>query len=93
VWGGFPRSFLAVDDSASLTWREDLIRTFLERDIPQLGITIAAETLSRFWTMIAHCHGQVWNASPPARSLGTSENTVRRYLDRSALGSFFFPYA
>lgn len=79
--GGFPRSFLAVDDAASLTWREDFIRTFLERDIPQLGITVPAETLRRFWTMVAHYHGQVWNAAEFARSLGSSEMTARRYLD------------
>lgn len=79
--GGFPRSFLAPDDPASLLWRENFIRTFLERDIPQLGITIPATTLRRFWTMIAHYHGQVWNAADFARSLGTSENTARRHLD------------
>ncbi len=79
--GGFPRSFLAADDSASAAWRQDFIRTFLERDIPQLGITIPAETLRRFWTMVAHYHGQVWNAAQFARSLGTSEVTARRYLD------------
>ncbi len=79
--GGFPRSFLAEDDQASLTWRADFLRTFLERDIPQLGITIPAETLRRFWTMIAHYHGQVWNAATLARSLGASENTARGYLD------------
>ena len=79
--GGFPRSFLAKDDALSLLWREAFIRTFLERDIPQLGITIPAETLRRFWTMIAHYHGQVWNAAEFARSLGTSEITARRYLD------------
>ncbi len=79
--GGFPRSFLALDDTASMAWREDFIRTFLERDIPQLGITIPAETLRRFWTMVAHYHGQIWNAAQFARSLGTSENTTRRYLD------------
>jgi predicted AAA+ superfamily ATPase len=81
IRGGFPRSFLASDDSAATIWREDFIRTFLERDIPQFGITIPAETLRRFWTMIAHYHGQVWNAAEFARSLGTSENTARRYLD------------
>jgi predicted AAA+ superfamily ATPase len=81
VRGGFPRSFLAVDDTASMAWREDFIRTFLERDIPQLGITIPAETLRRFWSMVAHYHGQVWNAAQFARSLSTSENTARRYLD------------
>lgn len=79
--GGFPRSFLAEDEEASMAWREDFIRTFLERDIPQLGITIPAETLRRCWTMLAHYHGQIWNAAQLARSLGTSENTARRYLD------------
>lgn len=79
--GGFPKSFLASNDSTSIIWREDFVRTFLERDIPQFGITIPSETLRRFWTMIAHYHGQIWNASEFARSLGTSENTARRYLD------------
>lgn len=79
--GGFPRSFLATDESSSIVWREDFIRTFLERDIPQLGISIPAETLRRFWIMIAHYHGQVWNAAQFARSLGTAEVTARRYLD------------
>lgn len=81
IRGGFPKSFLADDDLSSMIWREDFIRTFLERDIPQLGITIPAETLRRFWTMISHYHSQVWNASHFARSLGTSEKTARRYLD------------
>ena len=79
--GGFPRAFLAGSESDSIQWREGFIRTFLERDIPQLGITIAAETLRRFWTMVAHYHGQIWNAAEFARSLGTAENTARRYLD------------
>ena len=79
--GGFPRSYLAPDDAASALWRENFIRTFLERDIPQLGITIPAESLRRFWTMIAHYHGQVWNAAEFARAMGTSEVTARRYLD------------
>lgn len=79
--GGFPRSFLAVDDESSMLWREAFIRTFLERDIPQLGITVPAETLRRFWTMVAHFHGQQWNAAEFARSLGSSEATARRYLD------------
>ena len=79
--GGFPRSFLADDDSDSVAWRQGFIRTFLERDIPQLGITIPAETLRRFWMMVAHCHAQVWNAAEFARSLGASEVTARRYLD------------
>jgi predicted AAA+ superfamily ATPase len=81
IRGGFPRSFLADDDAASVSWRKDFVRTFLERDIPQLGITIPSETLRRFWTMVAHYHGQVWNAADFARSLGTSENTARRYLE------------
>jgi predicted AAA+ superfamily ATPase len=81
IRGGFPRSFLAEDDASSAAWRENFIRTFLESDIPQLGITIPAETLRRFWTMISHYHGQVWNAAHFARSLGTSEKTARRYLD------------
>lgn len=79
--GGFPRSYLAPDDPASALWRENFIRTFLERDIPQLGITIPSESLRRFWTMIAHYHGQVWNAAEFARAMGTSEGTARNYLD------------
>jgi uncharacterized protein len=79
--GGFPRSFLAPDDGASLAWRNDFVRTFLERDIPQLGIAIPAGMLRRFWTMVAHYHAQVWNAAEIGRSLGLSANTVRRYLD------------
>lgn len=79
--GGLPRSFLADDDSASLIWRQGFVRTFLERDIPQLGITIPAETLRRFWMMVAHYHGQIWNAAEFGRSLGASEATARRYLD------------
>jgi predicted AAA+ superfamily ATPase len=81
IRGGFPRSFLAADNVLSLAWRLDFIRTFLERDIPQLGITIPSETLRRFWTMIAHDHGQVWSGAEFARSLGVSEPTARRYLD------------
>jgi hypothetical protein len=79
--GGFPKAFLAVDDEASFSWHENFIRTFLERDIPQLGITIPAETLRRFWTMVAHYHAQIWNAAEFARSLGSAENTARKYLD------------
>ncbi len=85
--GGFPRSFLAPDDGASGDWRDAFVRTFLERDLPQLGISIPAATLRRFWTMIAHYHGQVWNAAEFARSLGVDEKTARRYLDILA-GSF-----
>ena len=79
--GGFPRSYLAPDSSASALWRTNFVSTFLERDIPQLGITIPAETLRRFWTMIAHCHSQVWNSAELARALGASPHTARRYLD------------
>jgi predicted AAA+ superfamily ATPase len=79
--GGFPRSFLAPSDAASHGWRRDFIRTFLERDVPSLGISIPAETLRRFWTMVAHYHGQVWNAAEFARSIGSAEATARRYLD------------
>jgi predicted AAA+ superfamily ATPase len=79
--GGFLRSFLARTTDSSYSWRQDFIQTFLERDIPQLGINIPAETLRRFWMMIAHYHGQIWNGAELARSLGTSEHTVRRYLD------------
>ena len=83
LWGrgGFPRSFLARSTQASSLWRRNFVRMFLERDIPQLGITIPAETLRRFWTMIAHYHGQTWNAAEFARALGSSEATARRYLD------------
>jgi predicted AAA+ superfamily ATPase len=79
--GGFPRAYLAESESSSVRWRENFIRTFLERDIPQLGISIPAETIRRFWTMVAHFHGQVWNAAEFARSLCAAENTARRYLD------------
>jgi len=81
VRGGFPRSFLADTEAKSYLWRSEFIRTFLERDLPQLGIFIPAETLRRFWTMIAHYHGQVLNAAEIARSLGASQPTARRYLD------------
>jgi predicted AAA+ superfamily ATPase len=79
--GGFPRSYLAASNEKTFVWRDEFIRSFLERDIPQFGITIPAETLRRFWTMIAHYHGQTWNGAEFARSLGTSEPTARRYLD------------
>jgi predicted AAA+ superfamily ATPase len=79
--GGFPRSFLADSDDDSLAWREGFIRTFLERDIPQLGITIPSSAMRRFWTMLAHYHGQIWNASEISRSMGLSDKTVRSYLD------------
>lgn len=79
--GGFPRSYLARGDRRSFLWRRSFARTFLERDIPQLGITIPADRLRRFWTMIAHYHGQTWNAAEFARALGTGEATAGRYLD------------
>lgn len=79
--GGFPLSFLASSDSDSLAWRKNFIQTFLERDLLQLGVRTPAATILRFWTMLAHYHGQVWNAAEPARSLGVSEPTARRYLD------------
>jgi uncharacterized protein len=79
--GGLPLSFLAGSETDSLAWRKNFIQTFLERDIPQLGIGTPAPTLFRFWTMLAHYHGQIWNAAEPARSLGVNESTARRYLD------------
>jgi len=79
--GGFPRSFLARSSHESLDWRLDFISTFLARDLPQLGVSIPSTPLRRFWTMLAHYHGQVWNASEFARSFGVSDMTVRRYLD------------
>jgi uncharacterized protein len=79
--GTFPRAFLARSNAESVSWRRQFIHTFLERDLPQLGIGVPATALLRFWTMLAHYHGNVWNAVEPARSLGVSEPTVRRYLD------------
>ena len=83
LWGrgGFPRSFLTPSDRQSVDWRRQFIRTFLERDVPQFGIPIPSETLRRFWSMLAHYHGQVWNASEFARAFGVADTTVRRYLD------------
>ncbi|OGB88251.1 MAG: hypothetical protein A3H39_03435 [candidate division NC10 bacterium RIFCSPLOWO2_02_FULL_66_22] len=81
VRGGFPRAFLARSLADCHAWRKQFIQTFLERDLPQLGVTIPAPALLRFWTMLAHMHGQVWNAAEPARSIGVGESTVRRYLD------------
>jgi predicted AAA+ superfamily ATPase len=79
--GGLPPAYLARTEEASYRWRRELVATYLERDLPQLGIRIPAPTLLRFWTMLAHYHGSVWNAAEAARSLGTSEPTARRYLD------------
>ena len=79
--GGFPRSFLASTNAASAEWRRGFVRTFLERDIPQLGARTPATTLHRFWMMLAHYHGQVWSSSEFARSFGVADTTVRSYLD------------
>ena len=79
--GGFPRSYLAADTCGSALWRRNFLRTFLERDLPRFGITVPAERLRRFWTMVAHYHGQVWNAAEFGRALGSSEGTARNYLD------------
>jgi predicted AAA+ superfamily ATPase len=81
IRGGFPGSYLAHNGGQSLSWREDYIRNFLERDIPQLGVRIPALALRRFWTMVAHYHGQVWNATEIAGSMGISHPTARQYLD------------
>ena len=81
IRGGFPGSYLAASLAQSLSWREDYIRNFLERDIPQLHIRIAALALRRFWTMAAHYHGQIWNATEIAGSMGISHPTARQYLD------------
>lgn len=81
VRGGFPDSFLARDDSRSLSWRENFIRTYLERDVPQLGPRIPAETLRRLWVMLAHTQGGLLNAASLARSLGVAGRTIHRYLD------------
>lgn len=79
--GGFPRSFLASDDQASFDRRLDFVRTFIERDLPALGMQAAPVTIDRFWRMLGHGHGQVWNSSRFGGSLGLSDKTVRSYLD------------
>lgn len=79
--GGFPRSYLARTHAESEEWRQGFIRTFLERDLPQMGIAIRSTTLRRFWTMLANYHAQIWNASEFARSFGVADTTVRNYLD------------
>lgn len=81
VRGGFPRAFLARSETASVEWRREFISAFLERDLPQLGFGLPARTMHRFWTMLAHYHGQIWNASEFARSFGVADTTVRNYLD------------
>lgn len=79
--GGFPRAYLAQDESASMAWRQDFIKTFLERDIRNMGIQVPAQSLRRLWNMLAHYHGQVGNASEISRSLGESNMTVKRHID------------
>lgn len=81
VRGGFPRSFTAPDDDVSFRWRLDFIRTFVERDLPGLGSQVPSSTNDRFWRMLAHGHGQVWNAARYGSSFGVADTTVRRYLD------------
>lgn len=79
--GGFPPSLLARSDADSMAWRLQAVQRHLESDLPQFGVNVPAPAMLRFWRMLAHLHGQVWNAADPARSLGISEPTVRRYLD------------
>jgi len=79
--GGFPRAYLPRINNESYEWRKNFIKTFLERDLPQLGINIRSNTLGRFWTMLAHYHGQIWNSSEFARSFGVADTTIRNYLD------------
>lgn len=79
--GGFPRSFVAGSDEESGQWRREFVRTFLERDLPSLGVRVPGATMRRFWTMLAHWHGQIWNASEFARNFGVADTTVRRHLD------------
>jgi hypothetical protein len=79
--GGYPLSFLARDDAQSLEWRDRFVDLYLLRDLAELGINVAVPAMRRFWTMLTHFHGQIWNAADPARSLGVNESTVRRYLD------------
>lgn len=81
IRGGYPRSLLAEEDETSFQWREDYIRTFLERDIPQLGFQIPANTMGRLWQMLAHSHGQALNSSKLAGSMGVSSHTIRKYID------------
>jgi len=81
VRGGFPLSFTARREADSVAWRRQFLQTFLERDVPQWGISIPAVALRRFWSMVAHYHAQIWNAAELARALGVNESTVRRHLD------------
>jgi uncharacterized protein len=79
--GGFPASFVATSLAASVRWRQEFVRTFLERDVPQFGITVAAQTLRRFWSMLAHVHGKTLNWSELGRSMAVTDNTIRHYVD------------
>lgn len=79
--GGFPRSFLAGGDEDSVAWRKWFVQTLLEQDFPQWDVRVPAAALRRFWTMLAHYHGQTWNAREPAQAMGLNESTTRRYLD------------
>jgi ribosomal protein S27E len=79
--GGFPLSYVARSEAQSVVWRREFIRSFLERDLPQMGSNVSSVSLRRFWNMLAHYHGQIWNAAELARSLGVNESTTRRYLD------------
>jgi uncharacterized protein len=79
--GGYPRAFLAANDADSMAWRLQAMQRHVESDLPQFGVNVPAPAMLRFWRMLAHCHGQTWNAADPARSLAVSEPTVRRYLD------------
>ena len=79
--GGLPPAYLAATDEDSAAWRQAFVHTFLERDIPQLGITVPAAALRRFWTMLAHWHGQTWNAAELGRAMAATDKTSRRYLD------------
>lgn len=79
--GGFPDALLAPDEEGSVHWRRAFIDTLVERDLPQWGVRVSATAMRRFWTMVAHYHGQTWNSADPARALGVSEPTVRSYLD------------
>ena len=82
--GGFPRSFLADDEADSVRWRIDYVRLLASRDLPEFGLRLPSATIERFLGLVAHYHGQLWNAAEPARALGISEATVRRYLDTLA---------
>ena len=84
IRGGFPRSFLADSDDASDDWRQSFNRTFLERDLPQLGVSFPSDTMGRLWRMLAHWHGQVWNSSEFGRSFGVADTTIRRWMEALA---------